>query len=63
MKFTITGRNVEVTESLKAAVQEKLGKLDRFFSQDTVAQVTLSVEKSRQIIEVTIPVKVWIIRA
>lgn len=63
MEFTITGRNMEVTESLKAAVQEKLGKLDRFFSQDTVAHVTLSVEKSRQIIEVTIPVKGGIIRA
>ena len=63
MKFTITGRNVEVTESLKAAVQEKLGKLDRFFSQDTVAQVTLSVEKSSQMIEVTITVKGGIIRA
>ena len=63
MKYTITGRNVEITESLKAAIQEKIGKLDRYFSQDTVAHITLSVEKSRQIIEVTIPVKGGIIRA
>ena len=63
MEYTITGRNVEITESLKAAIQEKIGKLDRYFSQDTVAHVTLSVEKSRQIIEVTIPVKGGIIRA
>ncbi len=63
MKYTITGRNIEVTESLKAAIQEKIGKLERYFSQDAVAQITLSVEKSRQIIEVTIPVKGGIIRA
>lgn len=63
MKFTISGRNVEVTESLKTAINDKLGKLERFFSQDVEAQVTLSVERSRQKIEVTIPVKGGIIRA
>lgn len=62
MKFNISGRNVEVTESLKTAIIEKLGKLERFFSRDVEAQVTLSVEKSRQKIEVTIPVKGGMIR-
>jgi len=62
MKFTISGRNVEVTESLKTAITEKLGKLERFFSQDVEAQVTLSVEKNRQKVEVTIPVKGGMIR-
>ena len=63
VKYTITGRNVDVTESLKSAIQEKIGKLERYFSQDTEVLVTLSVEKSRQKIEVTIPVKGGIIRA
>lgn len=63
MEYIITGRNVEVTESLKSAIKEKIGKLERFFSQDTEVHVTLSVEKSRQKIEVTIPVKGNIIRA
>ena len=62
MKFNISGKNVVVTESLKTAVTEKLSKLDRFFSKDAVAQVTLSVEKNRQKVEVTIPVKGAIIR-
>ncbi|MGI6072211.1 MAG: ribosome hibernation-promoting factor, HPF/YfiA family [Lachnospiraceae bacterium] len=62
MKFTISGKNVEVTESLRTAIIEKLGKLGRFFSRDIEAQVTLSVEKSRHKIEVTIPVKGGIIR-
>lgn len=63
MKYIITGRNVDVTESLKSAIYEKVGKLERYFSQDTEAQVTLSVEKNRHKIEVTIPVKGGIIRA
>ena len=63
MRFVITGRNIEVTDGLRSAVEEKLGKLDRFFSPDTEVIVTLSVEKERQKIEVTIPVKGNIIRS
>ena len=32
MRFIITGRNIDITEGLKSAVEEKLGKLDRFFA-------------------------------
>ena len=63
MRYTITGRNINVTPGLKDAVVEKIGKLERYFNQDTEAIVTLSVEKERQKIEVTIPVKGTIIRA
>ena len=57
MKLQITGRNIELTDGLKAAVEEKLSKLDRYFKEDTPARVTMSVEKERQKIEVTIPMK------
>ena len=57
MKFIIIGRNIDITEGLKSAVQEKLGKLERYFTPETEIHVTLSVEKDRQKIEVTIPVK------
>lgn len=63
MRFIITGRNIDVTEGLKSAVEEKLGKLDRFFAPETEVNVTFSVEKERQKIEVTIPVKGNIIRS
>ena len=63
MKFIISGRNLEVTEGLKTAVEEKIGKLEKYFNPDTEAHVTLSVEKDRQKIEVTIPVKGNIIRS
>ena len=63
MKITISGKNLDVTEGLRAAVQDKLGKLERYFTPDTEVIVTLSVEKERQKIEVTIPVKGNIIRS
>ena len=63
MKITISGKNIDVTEGLKAAVNEKLGKLEKYFTPDTNVIVTLSVEKERQKIEITIPMKGNIVRA
>lgn len=63
MNFIISGKNLTVTEGLKSAVEDKLGKLERYFTPDTEIIVTLSVEKDRQKIEVTIPVKGTIIRS
>lgn len=63
MKFVITGKNIDITDGLRSAVEEKLGKLDKFFAPETEVNVTLVVEKERQKIEVTIPVKGNIIRS
>ena len=63
MRFTISGKNIEVTEGLRTAVQDKIGKLERYFTPETEIHVTLSVEKDRQKIEVTIPMKGNIVRA
>lgn len=63
MKFIILGKNIEVTPGLRSAVEEKIGKLERYFNPQTEVHVTLSVEKERQKIEVTIPVKGNIIRS
>lgn len=63
MDFIITGKNIDITPGLRQAVEEKIGKLERFFTQETEVHVTLSVEKERQKIEVTIPVKGSIIRS
>lgn len=63
MNFIISGKNLAVTEGLRTAVEDKLGKLERYFTPDTEVTVTLSVEKERQKIEVTIPVKGSIIRS
>ena len=63
MRFVINGKNLEVTDSLRTAVTEKLSKLERYFTPETEIIVTMSVEKERQKIEVTIPMKGNIIRS
>ena len=63
MQYIISGKNIEITEGLKTAIYDKIGKLERYFTPDTEVHVTLSVEKERQKIEITIPVKGNIIRA
>ena len=63
MKIKIFGKNIEVTDGIKSAVEDKLGKLDKYFMQETRVDVTLSVNKNEQKVEVTIPVKGNIIRA
>ncbi len=54
MNFIISGKNLEVTEALKERVNKKLGKLEKFFSPQTEAHVTMNVQKNRHILEVTI---------
>ena len=63
MKFNITGRNVTVSDGMKDQIDRKLGKLSKFFKEDTICNVTLSTEKSKYKVEVTIPVKGGVIRA
>ena len=63
MNIIIIGKNIDVTPGLREAVEEKIGKLEKYFTPDTEVHVTLSVEKDRQKIEVTIPVKGSIIRS
>lgn len=55
MKFMITGKNIALTDALKSTVEKKLGKLEKYFNPEVEIHATLSVQKSRQIIEVTIP--------
>ncbi len=63
MKITITGKNIEITEGLRAAVDDRLSRLEKYFTADTEVIVTLSVEKERKKIEVTIPLKGKILRS
>ncbi|KAB3532052.1 ribosome hibernation-promoting factor, HPF/YfiA family [Alkaliphilus serpentinus] len=63
MKVIVSGRNVDVTDALRNSVETKITKLEKYFNKDAEAQATLSVEKQRQIIEVTIPINGSILRA
>ncbi|WP_055669413.1 ribosome hibernation-promoting factor, HPF/YfiA family [Desnuesiella massiliensis] len=62
MKITVMAKNIQLTNALKEAVERKLSKLDKYFNPNIEAHATLSVQKSRQIIEVTIPFNGVILR-
>lgn len=62
MKITIIGKNIEISEYLRNLTNKKVSKLERYFPQDTEVQVTMSVEKNRHIVEVTIPYSEGLIR-
>ena len=64
MRYIITGKNIEVTEGLKNAIYEKIGKLEKYFKPETEVRVTFSVQKKdKHKVEVTIPIKGTVIRA
>jgi putative sigma-54 modulation protein len=63
MNIIISGKNMDITDSLRRQINKKVGKLKRYFDPGTEAQVTLSVEKNRHIVEVTIPFNGILIRA
>jgi len=62
MRISISGKNMQVSDYLRELVEKKVGKLERYFPQETEAQVTMAVERNRHIVEVTIPHNGGIIR-
>ncbi len=56
MQLNITGHHVELTDALREYVETKFTKLERHFDQITNVQVTLTVDKLRQIAEATLHV-------
>ncbi|HEY7678824.1 MAG TPA: ribosome-associated translation inhibitor RaiA [Candidatus Methylomirabilis sp.] len=63
MQFTVTGRNIAVTPALRNYAESKLVRLHRFVDALGTAHVVLSVEKHRQVAEVTLTVRDLILRA
>ena len=64
MEINVRGTKVEITDSMRNYVSEKLGKLDKYISLDGVrASVLVKVRNYTQKVEVTIPLKTLILRA
>jgi len=57
MQINITGHQLDLTDSLKSHVHEKLSKLERHFDHINTIEVVLNVEKIRQFAEATIDAK------
>ena len=56
MQVSITGHHVEVTDALKAHVEDKISKLKRHFDHVTDVHVILTVEKLQQKAEATVQI-------
>ena len=55
MRLIVTGKGMEISKYLEGLVEKKASKLERYFRPETDVYVTLSIEKSRHIAEVTVP--------
>ncbi len=64
MNIIISGKQMDLTDGIKNAIEEKLGRLDFYLHPSTDVRVTVSAKKARQKVEVTIiPISGPIIRA
>lgn len=63
MRVSVIGKNMTATSALKEMVEKKISKVEKFFGPEVNAKATLSVQKNKQKIEVTIPFNGIILRA
>lgn len=63
MRISVIAKNTTVTPALKDMIEKKLSKIKRFFNPEIEARATLSVQKNKQKLEVTIPFNGVILRA
>lgn len=65
MRFQVRGDNITVTDAIKNSIEEKVSKLNKFFSEpdEITANVIVKVKGIEQIVEVTIPIKNLTLRA
>jgi len=63
MNFSFVGKSTVVSDALKQKAEEKLLKLERLLPDNVNVNVTFRVEKSTNIVEVTVPIKKRILRA
>ena len=55
--FTVRGKNIEITPSLREYVEKRVGKVTKYFENVGEITVLLTVSKGRHIVEVTVPVQ------
>lgn len=65
MKFNIRGNKVKITQAINDYIEEKIGKLDKYIekSDDVTVNVVVKIKGRDQTVEVTIPMKNFILRA
>ncbi len=63
MKTLIVAKQITVTDDLKAIIEKKLEKFDKFFNDNASASVVLSRKREKEILELTITVGSTLFRA
>ncbi len=64
MEMNIRGSKVEITPAIKTYIEEKIGRLEKYFDTDAItATIVCKVNGIHQTVEVTIPAKRMILRA
>jgi putative sigma-54 modulation protein len=63
MKIEIRGRNLRVTDAMRAHVEEQLQRLSRHYDRILEAHVTLRAERAMRIVDVTLHLKHHIMKA
>lgn len=54
MKITYIGKNVNLKDNFKERVEKKLSKFERIFSDKAEANITVTLQKNNQTVELTI---------
>jgi putative sigma-54 modulation protein len=63
MLVTVNGKNIEVTNALREYAEKKVAKIAKFFEKSPVgAQVTLSTERGKHIVDITVQVNGLLLR-
>ena len=65
MEIKIRGEKLKITDAMKAYIEEKIGKLDKYLenSDDVHASVIVKVKGHEETVEITIPLKSFILRS
>ncbi|MEE0700304.1 MAG: ribosome-associated translation inhibitor RaiA [Bacilli bacterium] len=65
MKYNIRGEKVEITSAIRSYIEDKIGKLDKYFEKpETInANVVIKVRGKDQKIEITIPAMHFTLRS
>jgi len=54
MKFTFVEKKLRIADDLRGYAEKKVGKLDRFFKDESSAFITFSTERGRHRVELTL---------
>ena len=65
MRYNIRGEKVEITDAIRSYIEDKIGKLDKYFddAENINANVVIKVRGKEQKIEITVPAMHYTLRS